>query len=193
MAGVTLEQFHHVCHAVANLVSADESIEVTAIGSSAILPWHDQDGVWLSKDVDIVLDERTESVVEVVGEGSHFDFTHGVYAEGVPLELFVTRSNWSERAKRYENPHFTPTGMPKHWICVPHPIDLVTAKLVRGDEKDIEFAEFCCQRFSDIDWNAIGKSLRDTLQEHEAAERETGHVANLKAAIAMATARDMRE
>lgn len=66
--GVTLTQFHHVCCAVANLISDREPVEVTAVGSAAILPWIQQIAdVWLSKDVDIVVEGPGSATGAVAG------------------------------------------------------------------------------------------------------------------------------
>ena len=169
--GVTLAQFHHVCCAVANLVDTRRSTEVTAIGSAALLPWIDGVlDVWLSKDVDVVVEDPTvQAAVDCVGEGSLFQEAHGVYAEGVPPELFVAPRDWAARARSYENPHYPNSA--RHRVRVPAPLDLVTAKLVRGDEADRDFARYCVDHGL-VSWAGVEGNLTRAHAEQRAASSE---------------------
>lgn len=183
---VDLARLHHICHAVAELVREylvgvgvpTGSFTVTVVGSTAVLPWLKdigRDPIWNSKDVDFLDTEvgghersAITDATNLVGEGSPFFEQHKVYAECLPFEVFAAPSDWPDRALDYENPHqgSEPRG---HRIRVPAPIDLVTAKLVRGDEVDWAFARMCVRNF-DFTWEHIVWSLERVAIEREFAD-----------------------
>jgi hypothetical protein len=80
-------------------------------------------------------DEKMDTLIDgAIGELSVFDQTFSVYAHGVSLSAFQAPANWQKRAGKRTEP------VNKVEIIVPHPHDLIIAKLAVGRPKDFEFA-----------------------------------------------------
>jgi len=137
--------------------------EVTVFGSAAICPWialyyyvpeNEPDLHWLSDEVDIDLgnEDLTTLVDGTLGEGSMFQETHRIYAHGVSSSHFIAPPDWRERSNIFLEP-LTNTR-----ILTPAPVDLAVSKLVRGQEKDWEFAKFCHQ-FLDVEEASLASGL----------------------------------
>jgi len=90
-------------------------------------------------DIDPGTPDKADLVDGSIGEGSLFSETFGVFAHGVGLEAFVAPADWPSRARVFHDPV---SGVA---VRVPHPIDLVVAKLVRGDPRDWAFADYVWQ------------------------------------------------
>lgn len=142
---MNVEQFFHVCRSAASIADVRE---VTVFGAAAIEPWIERARpnvpFWPSLELD--LDPGGEELATLVdgciGEMSLFETTFGVRAHGVTLDAFIAPGDWPSRAEVFFEPR---SGVR---IRTPHPVDLVTAKLVRGDDRDWEFAVFCARHFS---------------------------------------------
>lgn len=107
--------------------------EVVVFGASALAFWMQKPPV--SRDVDVWCDppERGHAVVALMGELSWYHDRHGVFVEVWAPETFAAPSSWRERARtfRFE-------GYPDVAVVVPHPHDVMLAKLERMDVKDRE-------------------------------------------------------
>jgi len=75
--------------------------------------------------------ERGDSVEALMGEASWYDDKFGIYVEVWGPETFTAPKNWRTRAKQF---HFD--SLPDVNVVVPHPHDVVFAKLARLDPKD---------------------------------------------------------
>lgn len=82
--------------------------------------------------------DRAEDVDGAIGDGSHFQLTFGYYAHGVGPTTATPPSGWEDRLVRVEIPPRTPGVLAVAWCLEPH--DLVLAKLVRGSDRDWEYA-----------------------------------------------------
>ena len=131
------EQFFHVLRSAASLAGVNE---ITVFGTSAVIPWlrGEAPEPWPSMELDLDLgsDELNTLVDGAIGELSPFHETHGVYAHAVSAEVFTAPPRWKARSKLVNEPT---TGAR---VRVPRPLDLAVAKLVRGDEKDWDFAAY---------------------------------------------------
>ncbi len=142
---MNVEQFFHVCRSAAAISGVRE---VTAFGAAAVVPWIARDcpgaPFWPSMELDV--DPGGESKADLVdgtiGELSLFEDTFGVRAHGVTLEAFISPRDWTSRAGAFDDPT---SGVR---VRVPHPVDLVVAKLVRGEQREYEFAAYCMRHLS---------------------------------------------
>ena len=137
---MTLEQFDHICRAAAAVAGVQK---VFAFGANAILPWlaENRHPIPLpnfvpSRELDVsVDDEKLDALIDgAIGELSAFDETFSVYAHGLSLASFQAPAHWQQRAHVRSEPA---SGVE---IIVPHPHDLMIAKLAAGRPKDFEFA-----------------------------------------------------
>lgn len=70
-----------------------------------------------------------------IGELSDFHNEFGYYPQGVSINTAVLPEGWRDRLVTYE----TPSTKPARGLCL-EPHDCTLAKLVRFDEKDVNFA-----------------------------------------------------
>lgn len=115
--------------------------EFIVIGSQAILgclPAADP-RLLVSVEVDLCPVSDRQDVRDLIdgaiGELSMFHQTNGYYAQGVSLTTASLPRSWRERACTVGNDNTGGTVA----FC-PAPVDIVAAKLVRGDTKDVEYA-----------------------------------------------------
>jgi hypothetical protein len=131
------EQFFHVLRSAAALAGVRE---ITVFGTSAVIPWLPGEApeLWPSMELDLDLgsDELNTLVDGAIGELSPFHETHGVYAHAVSVEVFTAPPKWKGRSKLITEPET------RARVRVPRPLDVAVAKLVRGDEKDWDFAAY---------------------------------------------------
>lgn len=156
------DQLEHVIRASGAILNEDT---VIVIGSQAILASVDDDlpdVVIRSVEVDILpLDDPDETKATLVegsiGEGSLFQESFGIYAQGVGPRTARLPAGWRERLVTLHNANTRGvTG-----LCL-EPHDLCVAKLLAGRPKDIEYvralldhhivsAELLIQRLSGVD------------------------------------------
>lgn len=120
--------------------------EVLVIGSQAILGSYDETQLparaTLSEEVDIapISDDEDYSLATVIdanlGEWSQFHVDHGFYVQGVNIATAVLPNGWEARTVQV-----APDGPGGAIARCLDPHDLCAAKLVRGEEKDIEFVD----------------------------------------------------
>ncbi len=84
--------------------------------------------------------EASEEIAALFGDGSNFHRTHGFYIDGVDDRTATLPPDWRDRSLRLE---VTSAEQKIITVIAPDPNDLVAAKLVRGLEKDVEFAARC--------------------------------------------------
>jgi hypothetical protein len=84
--------------------------------------------------------EASEAINGLFGEGSQFHQTHGFFIDGVDETTAKLPPDWKDRAVNRKI--HGPDGEPIIAIA-PDPADIVAAKLVRGLDKDLEFAARC--------------------------------------------------
>lgn len=137
---MTREQLAHVLRAVAR-ISGEHDILV--IGSQSILGSYPEDALPAratgSMEVDTAFladpDGVKADVVDVnLGEFSDFHNEFGYYPQGVRVSTGVFPAGWRDRLVVFE----TPGTEPGRGLCL-EPHDCILAKLVRFDEKDLDF------------------------------------------------------
>ena len=109
--------------------------EIVVFGSAAlafVLPEAPR-----TRDIDVWCDppERGELLTVLMGELSWYQSTHGVYVEVWAPETFAAPLNWRSRAKV-----LTEETAPDVRLVVPHPHDILFAKLERWESGDREHA-----------------------------------------------------
>lgn len=164
---MTREQLAHVLRTVANLT--DER-DVVVIGSQSILGSYSEDELPLeatgSMEVDTAFfadpDGAKSDLVDVnIGEFSEFHNEFGYYPQGVSVSTGVFPEGWKDRLVTFE----TPGTEPGRGLCL-EPHDCILAKLVRFDEKDVNFA-FALVRAGLIDLNILA-GRAGTIPAHPA-------------------------
>lgn len=134
------DELEHLIRATTAILGVDE---VIIIGSQAILGSFTEDELpaeaIMSVEADVVpLDDEDGSKAELltgsIGEGSLFDESFAVHADGVSTSTAVLPEGWGERLVPLVNAN---TSGATGWCLEPH--DLVVAKLVAGREKDIVY------------------------------------------------------
>jgi hypothetical protein len=138
---VTREQLAHVLRAVAR-ISGER--DVLIIGSQSILGSYPEDALPAratgSMEVDTAFftdpDGAKADIVDVnLGEFSEFHNEFGYYPQGVSVSTGVFPVGWRDRLVVFQTPE---TGQGRGLCLEPH--DCILAKLVRFDEKDLDFA-----------------------------------------------------
>lgn len=107
--------------------------ELVVFGSGALAFWLDK--APRSRDVDLWCDppDRGEIVESLMGELSWYHDRHGAYVEVWGPETFCAPAGWRSRARRLESP-----AAPEVVLVIPHPHDVLFAKLERSDEADLD-------------------------------------------------------
>lgn len=134
------DEFDHVVRAAADAVGLDEFV---IIGSQAI---HGEiadppDELVESMEVDmypLADPDRADDIDGVLGDGSWFEYTNGYFAHGVGPTTAKAPAGWMERLVRVDVEPLVPGRNPIAYCMERH--DMVLAKLVRGDERDVEYA-----------------------------------------------------
>ena len=130
--------------AIRHATRATEQREVLVIGSQAILGSYDEtqlpERATLSEEVDIapITDDEEYTLATLIdvnlGEWSQFHVDHGFYVQGVNVTTAVLPNGWEARTVQV-----APDGPNGPLARCLDPHDLCAAKLVRGEEKDLEF------------------------------------------------------
>jgi hypothetical protein len=131
-------QIEHILRAAAQITG--ERLFVI-VGSTSILAQYPNppEELVLSREVDIYPKNRpdlTDEIDGAIGQGSHFEETHGYYADGVSPETAVLPYDWEVRAIQLTNEN---TGGAIG--LAPEIHDLAVAKLYAGREKDVEWVK----------------------------------------------------
>lgn len=107
--------------------------EIVVFGSSALAFWMKRPP--RSRDVDMWIDpeDQGHAVTALMGELSWYHDKHSIHAEVWAPETFAAPLDWRERSKR-----LAMTENPKVSIELPHPHDVMMAKLERMEVKDRE-------------------------------------------------------
>jgi hypothetical protein len=138
---MTREQLAHVLRTVSLLT---DDPDVLVIGSQSILGSFPEDELPPEATGSIEVDtafltdpgNAKSDLVDVnIGELSEFHDHFGYYPQGVSVETGVFPAGWRDRLVIYE----TPLTKPARGLCI-EPHDCVLAKLVRFDDKDLNFA-----------------------------------------------------
>jgi hypothetical protein len=138
---MTREQLAHVLRTVAKI--ADDN-DVLVIGSQSILGSYPEDELppeaTGSMEVDTAFltdpDDAKADLVDVnIGELSEFHQEFGYYPQGVSVNTGVFPAGWRDRLVTFQ----TSSSEPGRGLCL-EPHDCILAKLVRFDEKDVNFA-----------------------------------------------------
>jgi hypothetical protein len=130
--------------AIRHATRVTEQREVLVIGSQAILGSYDEtqlpERATLSEEVDIapIADDEEYTLATLIdvnlGEWSQFHVDHGFYVQGVNVTTAVLPNGWEARTVQV-----APDGPNGPLARCLDPHDLCAAKLVRGEEKDLEF------------------------------------------------------
>jgi hypothetical protein len=109
--------------------------EIVVFGSAALA--FSIDDPPRTRDIDVWCDppERGDLVTAVMGELSWYHDRHGAYVEVWGPETFAAPSDWRERART-----LTEATVPGVRLLVPHPHDVLVAKLERWEPADRDHA-----------------------------------------------------
>lgn len=135
------EDFEHVVRAAADAVGLDEFV---IIGSQAILAEVPEPPARMVESMEVDLypradPARVDAVDGVLGDGSLFAQTNGYYAHGVAPGTAKAPAGWMDRLVRVEIPSVV-LGENVVAHCMERH-DMVLAKLVRGGERDVDYAK----------------------------------------------------
>jgi hypothetical protein len=164
---MTREQLAHVLRTVAKIV---DDHDVLVIGSQSILGSYPEDDLppeaTGSMEVDTAFfadpDCAKSDLVDVnLGEFSEFHDEFGYYPQGVSIGTGVFPTGWRDRLVTFR----TLGTEPVRGLCL-EPHDCILAKLVRFDEKDVNFAVALVQAGM-IDLNVLADRA-GTLPAHPA-------------------------
>lgn len=134
-------EFEHVIAAAANVLGQDVFV---VIGSQAILGSvrNPPPELLVSMEADLYPLQKPERAIEIegaLGDGSQFALAYGYYAHGVGPETAKAPLGWQDRLVRVDiPPRLGSTSAPVALCLEPH--DLVLAKLVRGEARDVDYA-----------------------------------------------------
>lgn len=125
-----------VLQALLRELPADREFHITLFGSSPL-----QLGIertFLSGDVDLFADETHAEIEAAIIRAGLADKERGVYVQLCVEGNFRTSPRWRKRA-------FT-VQIDNVWLTLPHPIDILIAKLHRCDEKDLRAYRLVVER-----------------------------------------------
>jgi len=107
--------------------------QIVVFGSGALAFWLRQ--APRSRDVDLWCEpeERGHAVEALMGELSWYHERHGAYVEVWRPETFAAPLDWRTRAQTQSTPL-----QPEVAIVIPHPHDVIFAKLERLDPQDMD-------------------------------------------------------
>ena len=130
---VTPQDVPRVLNDAARLVGAGE---IVVFGSASLALWLER--APSSKDVDLWVEpaDKGEIVEALMGELSWYHDKHGAYVEVCGPETFEAPSSWRSRAKTVTMPDYEDVR-----ILVPHPHDVLVAKLPRLSPSDRDHIE----------------------------------------------------
>lgn len=122
----------HVLLDAARLIREGDLI---VFGSAALAFWLPDAPT--TRDVDVWCEppERGDAVEALMGELSWYHDQHGAYIEVWGPETFAAPADWRDRARV-----LTEERVPQLRLIVPHPHDVLFAKLERWEEPDREHA-----------------------------------------------------
>ena len=133
-------ELEHIIRAAGDLLGERS---VIIVGSQAILATHSEIELPVqatrSLEADVLpIDDpdgaKADQIDGALGEGSHFDQSFGIHADGVSVDTAVVPSGWRERLIPYANENTSGvTG-----LCL-EPHDLCVSKLMAFREKDRDF------------------------------------------------------
>lgn len=138
---MTRAELEHVIRAAADALGEEEFV---IVGSQAVLGQFPAapERMLRSMEADIypvAEPARAEEIDGAIGEGSPFQETFGYYAHGVGPETAKAPAGWESRLVAVVVDHPTTHRQATARCLEIH--DLVLAKCVRGDRRDVEFAE----------------------------------------------------
>lgn len=109
--------------------------EIVLFGSAALCFWLPQ--APRTRDIDLWCEpaERGQAVEALMGELSWYHDRHGAYVEVWGPETFAAPTDWRSRARL-----FTEEEVPGVRLVVPHPHDILLAKVERWEPADKEHA-----------------------------------------------------
>lgn len=135
------EDFNHVIRAAADAVGLDEFV---IIGSQAIHGEIEDPPTELLQSMEVDMypladPNRADDIDGALGDGSWFEYTNGYFAHGVGPTTARAPAGWMERLVRVDVEPVVPGRNPVAYCMERH--DMILAKLVRGDERDVEYAK----------------------------------------------------
>jgi hypothetical protein len=83
--------------------------------------------------------DRADYIDGALGDGSSFEYMNGYFAHGVGPTTAKAPAGWMDRLVRVDVEPVVPGRNPIAYCMERH--DMVLAKLVRGEERDIEYAK----------------------------------------------------
>jgi hypothetical protein len=104
-------------------------------------------------------EEASEAINALFGEGSAFHQTYKFFIDGVDDSTAHLTADWMTRAVRRS---IDVDGRSVE-VIAPEPNDILAAKLVRGDPKDIQFARRCLQ-IRLVQYHLVKQRLGEVLQ-----------------------------
>ena len=130
---VTPQDVPRVLNDAARLVGAGE---IVVFGSASLALWLERAPI--SKDVDLWIhpEDKGEIVEALMGELSWYHDKHGAYVEVCGPATFEAPGSWRSRAKVLTMPDYEGVR-----IVVPHPHDVLVAKLPRLSPSDRDHVE----------------------------------------------------
>lgn len=157
--------------------------ELVVFGSASLAFWLTDAPSTRDVDVWVVPVERGEMVEALMGELSWYHDRHDAYVEVWGPETFAAPTDWRARAKVLED-----ASIPGVTLVVPHPHDVLLAKLERWDDPDRAharqiLAELPC-READLD-RLVAKAPYRTGQitDDERIVRFDAHLEELRAML----------
>jgi hypothetical protein len=132
-----------LAHLLRSACAVARDADVLVLGSQSILGSFDEEDLpsaaTASQEADIAfIDDpgrkKADQVEGAIGEMSTFHEEHGIYAEGVDIEVAILPDGWKDRLVSWELQSSQPAE--PHFL---DPHDLAVSKLAAGRDKDRDF------------------------------------------------------
>jgi hypothetical protein len=102
--------------------------------------------------------DRADVIDGVLGDGSWFEYTNGYFAHGVGPTTAKAPAGWMDRLVRVDVEAVVPGRNPVAYCMERH--DMVLAKLVRGAERDVDYAKVAV-RAGLVDASVLQSRIQD--------------------------------
>jgi hypothetical protein len=172
------EDFDHVIRAAADAVGLDEFV---IIGSQAIHGEISEPPEELLESMEVDMypladPDRADYIDGALGDGSWFEYTNGYFAHGVGPTTAKAPTGWMDRLVRVDVEPAVPGRKPVAYCMERH--DMVLAKLVRGEQRDFDYAKVALKAGL-LDQALLQSRISDLPVDADVRSRVEGLVAAL--------------
>jgi hypothetical protein len=134
--------------------------------------------------------DRADDIDGALGDGSWFEYTNGYFAHGVGPTTAKAPVGWMERLVRVDVEPLVPGRKPVAYCMERH--DMILAKLVRGEQRDVDYARVAV-RAGLVHAAVLQTPYRRFARRCGGSQPREGHRARARCGLAFRSTRGTRE